>query len=217
MRSRIRPGWVASSHPATRAVPPLGGSRVASIRNVVVLPAPFGPRNPKISPRRTLRSTPATASTCRLPDLKTRRKPWVSIAGSAAGMSIGGNFAGCGDFTACDQLPEGLLRRSTAALASYGRDRAQERRDGQALEQAGVNLRRDSSFGKRGKPEPGDCCRADILRVTEIQDIDPVVGVADHLADRALGGPLGSATQIAMLGEVGGCHLAHVRQRMVAM
>ena len=45
------------------ASPPSGVSRVASIRSVVVLPAPFGPRKPKISPSATARSTPRTAST----------------------------------------------------------------------------------------------------------------------------------------------------------
>jgi ABC-2 type transport system ATP-binding protein len=35
---------------------------VASIRSIVVLPAPFGPTSPKISPASTVRSTPPTAS-----------------------------------------------------------------------------------------------------------------------------------------------------------
>jgi len=42
-------------------LPPSMGSRVASICSIVVLPAPLGPRTPKISPRRTRRSTPSTA------------------------------------------------------------------------------------------------------------------------------------------------------------
>src|SRR5207245_6846142 len=52
------------------------------MRSVVVLPAPFGPRKPKISPDLTVRSTPATASTTCLRVLKTRLSPWVSIAPS---------------------------------------------------------------------------------------------------------------------------------------
>ena len=40
--------------PATVAVPSLMGSSVHSIRTVVVLPAPLGPRNPKTSPRATV-------------------------------------------------------------------------------------------------------------------------------------------------------------------
>ena len=61
-----RPGSRRRSAPATVAVPEVGASRVASIRSVVVLPAPFGPRKPKISPVPTSRSTPRTASTSRL-------------------------------------------------------------------------------------------------------------------------------------------------------
>ena len=38
--------WVATSKPATLALPPVGGSSVVSIRTVVDLPAPLGPRKP---------------------------------------------------------------------------------------------------------------------------------------------------------------------------
>src|SRR3954468_11486819 len=57
--SRLR----TTSKPATRAVPPVGRSRVQRILIVVDLPAPFGPRNPNSSPARTERSMPRTAST----------------------------------------------------------------------------------------------------------------------------------------------------------
>jgi hypothetical protein len=36
--------------PATVAKPDVGAMSVPSVRTVVVFPAPFGPRNPKISP-----------------------------------------------------------------------------------------------------------------------------------------------------------------------
>ena len=52
-----------TSMPATHAVPSLGRSRPQSIRMVVVLPAPLGPRNPKISPVRTPRLRLETAVT----------------------------------------------------------------------------------------------------------------------------------------------------------
>src|ERR1035437_488742 len=81
MRSRTLPGSLSRSAPAIVASPPLGGSRVASIRRVVVLPAPLGPRNPKISPFSRLRSTPLTASTLPWRVLKVRRRPRVSIIG----------------------------------------------------------------------------------------------------------------------------------------
>ena len=45
----------------SRRGPPSIGSSVASIFSIVVLPAPFGPSTPKISPWRTSRSTPSTA------------------------------------------------------------------------------------------------------------------------------------------------------------
>jgi hypothetical protein len=42
--------------------PASGGIRPVSIRMVVDLPAPFGPRKPKKEPRGTSRSTPSTAA-----------------------------------------------------------------------------------------------------------------------------------------------------------
>src|SRR5690554_1235284 len=49
------------SWPTTRAEPEVGGRRVVSMRRLVVLPAPLGPRNATSSPRRTsmLRSVTA--------------------------------------------------------------------------------------------------------------------------------------------------------------
>jgi hypothetical protein len=63
MRRRTASGSLATSAPATRAVPDVIDSSVVSIRTVVDLPAPFGPRNPNTSPASTRRSTPRTAST----------------------------------------------------------------------------------------------------------------------------------------------------------
>ena len=63
MRRRAASGSRATSTPATRAVPEVIESSVVSMRIVVDLPAPFGPRKPKISPASTRRSTPRTAST----------------------------------------------------------------------------------------------------------------------------------------------------------
>ena len=54
MRLRTSAAWRATSKPATRAVPAVGDSSVARMRSVVVLPAPLGPRKPKISPARDL-------------------------------------------------------------------------------------------------------------------------------------------------------------------
>ena len=45
-------------HPSDLALPDVIDSNVVSIRTVVDLPAPFGPRKPKISPVSMRRSTP---------------------------------------------------------------------------------------------------------------------------------------------------------------
>src|SRR4030088_2047411 len=47
--------------PATTAVPEVGAMSAHRSRSVVVLPAPFGPRNPKTSPSSTSRSRSCTA------------------------------------------------------------------------------------------------------------------------------------------------------------
>src|ERR1700677_3007119 len=51
--------------PRISMFPDVGATRPMSILMVVVLPAPFGPRKPKISPRRTSSEMPRTASTLR--------------------------------------------------------------------------------------------------------------------------------------------------------
>ena len=76
IRSRTFSGVSITSKPATFATPEVGRRRVQSIRTVVDFPAPFGPKNPYISPLRTAMSTPPTAIL--LP--KDRPKPSVSIA-----------------------------------------------------------------------------------------------------------------------------------------
>src|SRR3954469_24368780 len=54
-------GRAARSWPFTRIRPDVGFSSPAIMRIVVVLPAPFGPRKPWISPGSTDRLTPSTA------------------------------------------------------------------------------------------------------------------------------------------------------------
>jgi hypothetical protein len=74
-------GSATTSTPPTRAVPLVGRTRVVSMPAVVVLPAPFGPSSPKISPRCTARSSPSTART---PPGYTFVSPWVSITSAAS-------------------------------------------------------------------------------------------------------------------------------------
>ena len=85
MRRRTSPASATTSSPATRASPEVGGSSVHSIRTVVVLPAPFGPRNPNTSPERTVKSMPRTAS---IPPLKVRRKELAAIAAPVASLLL---------------------------------------------------------------------------------------------------------------------------------
>src|SRR5690242_2457990 len=54
-------GCSSTSKPATEAVPDVGGRKHVSIRIVVVLPAPFGPRNPTIWPFSTSNEMLSTA------------------------------------------------------------------------------------------------------------------------------------------------------------
>ncbi len=54
---------LTTSSPATRAVPPSGGSSVVRMRTAVVLPAPFGPSRPRIVPAGATRSMPSSAVT----------------------------------------------------------------------------------------------------------------------------------------------------------
>src|SRR5215813_4697568 len=58
-----RSGLLPISMPQIAARPAVGATRPQSIRNSVVLPAPFGPTIPRISPASTVRLTPRTAST----------------------------------------------------------------------------------------------------------------------------------------------------------
>ena len=48
--------------PRTKASPPVGFTRPNNILIEVLLPAPFGPRKPKISPRRTVKDKFRTAT-----------------------------------------------------------------------------------------------------------------------------------------------------------
>src|SRR5450759_3166094 len=61
MLALIFSAWVRTSNPATVPVPPVGAKIPVSMRIVVDLPAPFGPRKPKISPFCTSKLTRFTA------------------------------------------------------------------------------------------------------------------------------------------------------------
>src|SRR3954453_18233822 len=69
------------SCPRSVTVPALGAMRPRSMRMVVVLPDPLGPRNPNTEPVGTARSTPSTAASS--PNRFDRPSVWM--AGSAVG------------------------------------------------------------------------------------------------------------------------------------
>ena len=55
-------GWRTMSTPLRRTVPDRGRRNPSMALSVVVLPAPFGPRRPKISLRRISKLTRSTAT-----------------------------------------------------------------------------------------------------------------------------------------------------------
>src|ERR1700689_3277938 len=61
MCRRTSRDWLRTSYPATLAVPAVGGKKHVSIRMVVVLPAPLGPRKPTICPFATEKEMRSTA------------------------------------------------------------------------------------------------------------------------------------------------------------
>src|SRR6202022_2857899 len=73
MRRRAR----VTSNPRTRAVPEVDVVSPSRSWIVVVLPAPFGPRRPKISPRRTSKERWSTATTS--PKRLVRLSTWMTI------------------------------------------------------------------------------------------------------------------------------------------
>src|SRR5215470_17033634 len=61
MTCLMRAPSVRMSRPTTEPLPAVGRTSPVSILIVVVFPAPFGPRKPNTSPRRTLNVTASTA------------------------------------------------------------------------------------------------------------------------------------------------------------
>src|SRR5690348_18388094 len=74
------------SYPPIRAVPEVGGVSVVSMRMSVVLPAPFGPSKPKISPFSTVKLMLFTATS----SPKRFVSPSTSIANCFEAVGISG-------------------------------------------------------------------------------------------------------------------------------
>src|SRR5262245_7757330 len=82
MTRRMAGPSVAMSKPATRTVPLVGARSVVMILMAVLLPAPFGPRNPKHSPSATwtlTSSTARTGSALRAPRARGPRPPAYTL------------------------------------------------------------------------------------------------------------------------------------------
>src|SRR6267378_2690481 len=107
MRWRSSEAWRGDregmGRPATSARPALGARSVASTRTVVVLPAPFGPRNPKISP----------ASTSKERSSKATRAPKRFVSPSA---TMTGRFAMLTSRLAAGRAPYGTPDRAPGKL-----------------------------------------------------------------------------------------------------
>ena len=73
---RARASVLPSGAPSTVPLPDVGATRPSNNFSDVVLPAPFGPKKPKTSPRGTARDKPATATL----RPNSRRNAAVSIA-----------------------------------------------------------------------------------------------------------------------------------------
>jgi hypothetical protein len=63
-----------------------------SNRNIVVLPAPFGPRRPQICPDGTLQETSASATF--VPNVFVTSRSSTSAAGAPAGMTSASSICG---------------------------------------------------------------------------------------------------------------------------
>src|SRR6202165_6121089 len=100
MRRRVPRSPIGS--PSSHASPDVGLRRPSSILTEVVLPAPLGPRNPKISPRGTVIDKPESATVP--PNRLVRSTVWMAGAaaappvGAAAGGTEGGSDTGAWRF-----------------------------------------------------------------------------------------------------------------------
>src|SRR3954451_19134316 len=72
-------GDSTTSKPPTVTFPEVGGMKPVTMRMVVDLPAPFGPRKPSTSPRSTVKETPSTARLA--PNVLTRLSILIMLEG----------------------------------------------------------------------------------------------------------------------------------------
>ncbi len=135
-----RPGTPVASNPSPhqRSVPAVGSTRPAISLSSVVLPQPEGPSSVTNSPRRTARSTGASA--CRPPEYALRT-PATSITGAVASPIAAAVRAG-----------PSRRARSTAYRPSHSRCRAWRAPPSAGSRSSASSGRRSSSAGRASRP-----------------------------------------------------------------
>src|ERR1035437_2079738 len=86
MLRRTSPACAMMSKPPTRAPPDEGGKSVVNILMRVLLPAPFEPMRPKISPDKTLNENLSTAT--RKPKWRLRAEELIAESVSGDGVRV---------------------------------------------------------------------------------------------------------------------------------
>src|SRR3989338_7768975 len=170
MRSRTCSPWARTSSPSTQAAPSLTGSKPVSILMRVVLPLPFGPMKPKISPGSTRRLTRSTAvkSPKRRVRPSARMAAWFPFVPEAISLLPQGHVGG----HASAQPP---ARVGHAHLDAEHLADALAADDGFRDVDADVKL---AGFEQRGD---GGVGRNQVAR-TDVEHLDGGVGRGDHLA-----------------------------------
>src|SRR5262245_22320921 len=143
------------------------------MRSVVVLPAPLGPRKPTISPARTAKSTPRTASTAPCRVRNVRASPIASII-MAPRPSPAGNLS-IGLSGLC-RIAFGFRGRLTAGAARHKlvrvtRDGDRSRRGRGPMADPGNDLAQQLAAARTGSPEALgaalEACRLYLLGIAD--------------------------------------------------
>ena len=90
MRRRTSADCSKTSKPQTRTVPEVAGRKPVMIRIVVVLPAPFGPRKPSISPGGRREGDVLDRRQIAVPFAQVRDFDHVSLWTKIPGLEFGG-------------------------------------------------------------------------------------------------------------------------------
>src|SRR5258708_4676329 len=149
MRAFTASESAAQSRPSTFAVPCVGVTSVEIIRNVVVLPAPLGPRSPVIAPSGAVKVTWRTASMNPAGASRPRKPAGASRPRNPAGASRPRNPAGASR----PRSPKRFARSRTSIIrplrSLLSSERQHEQRARDALEALAVEALRASLADER--------------------------------------------------------------------